>query len=214
MAYDFNGTTGVYEVSSAVVTALPITLACWFNADSAAVSGSMLAVSTSGGTGRVTITAAGTVAGDPVQAGTVTSGGTATSVNTTTGYTVGTWHHACAVFASSTSRTVYIDGGSSATDTTSVNATGMNRTNIGARYSGTLGSYFDGKIAEAAVWNVALTAAEVASLAKGFSPIQVNPQGLIFYVPLINNVVDLRGGVTLTPTGSPALYAQPRVYKL
>ena len=56
--------------------------------------------------------------------------------------------------------------------------------------------------AGAGIWNVALTAAEIASLAKGFSPRLIRPQSLAFYAPLIRETLDIRGGLTLTDSGS------------
>ena len=41
-----------------------------------------------------------------------------------------------------------------------------------------------GHIAEAAIWNVALTAAEVTVLAKGVSPLFIRRQNLVAYWPL------------------------------
>lgn len=54
---------------------------------------------------------------------------------------------------------------------------------IGNRGGGA-GIPFDGRIAEVAVWTVALTAAEIAALAKGVSPLRVRPKNLAAYYPL------------------------------
>jgi|SRR5215831_10134457 len=43
---------------------------------------------------------------------------------------------------------------------------------------------FDGRIAEAAVWNVALSNAEIAALAAGVSPAYFRRSNLVFYVPI------------------------------
>jgi len=68
-----------------------------------------------------------------------------------------------------------------------------------------------GSFAELAMWSSILSAAEVASLGKGFSPIMVAPQSLILNIPLINNIQDFRSGIALTNT-STTVANHPRVY--
>jgi hypothetical protein len=70
--------------------------------------------------------------------------------------------------------------------------------------------YTDAKIAESAIWNVALTAAEIATLAAGYSPLFVRPQSLVFYAPIIRELNNLKGGV-LTNNGSAAVSVHPRI---
>lgn len=47
-----------------------------------------------------------------------------------------------------------------------------------------LDNRWNGSIAEVAIWNAALTDAEIAALAKGTSPLQVHPANLKGYYPL------------------------------
>jgi len=72
---------------------------------------------------------------------------------------------------------------------------------------------FVGQIAEVGIWDVALTAAEIASLGKGITCDRVRPQSLKFYAPLIRNLQDVRGGVTITNNGGATVANHPRVYK-
>lgn len=44
-----------------------------------------------------------------------------------------------------------------------------------------------GGIAECAVWDIGLTAAEMAALAKGFSPLLIRPTSLVAYWPILGN---------------------------
>jgi hypothetical protein len=60
-----------------------------------------------------------------------------------------------------------------------------------------------GGYAECGIWHDTLTAAEVASLAKGFSPDQVRPSKLVLYMPMVNEFQDLRG-TAMTNTNSTA----------
>lgn len=220
MAQDFNGTNQYLRVGSAVVTSAPLTLACWFNCDSATVSGILVSITNSGVSGNFTrfaLAAAGTVTGDPLRIFATDTIGNSGNADTTSGYTTGTWHHGCGVFESTTSRSVYIDGGSSATNTTSITPTLLDRTNIGVQFvqssGGTSGSsFFDGKIAEVGIWNAALTTAEVASLAKGMTCDKVRPQSLVFYAPLVRNLQDARGGLAITNNGGATVAIHPRVY--
>ena len=220
MAYEFNGTNQYLQVGSAVLTAAPLTMACWFNVDSVTVSHTLVSITnqgTAGGVTRFAMFAAGAISGDPVRAiasNTVQGNGIAA---TTSGYSANFWHHAAGVFTSASSRSVYLDGGNSATDTTSITPTLLDRTNIGVQFlqsaGGTSGIAFaDGLIAEVGIWNAALTAAEIASLAKGMACDKVRPQSLVFYAPLVRDLIDQKGGLTITNNNAATVAAHTRVY--
>jgi len=55
-----------------------------------------------------------------------------------------------------------------------------------------------GKLAEVAIWNVALTAAEIATLAEGFLPTFIKPESLISYYPLVRDYSDRLGNNSVT----------------
>lgn len=193
------------EYATAIVTAYPFTMAAWFNSTSVAVDQSIMSLADAAGTGEIWhLTARGTVGGDPVQF-TSRAGGVNSVAGTAAGFSANTWHHACGVGASATDRTVYIDGGNPGTNVTSSTPSGLDATTIGRISSSSPTFYFGGRIAEAAIWNVALDAAEVAALAKGFSPRLIRPASLLAYWPLIGNYdpeIDLRAGQALTVTGA------------
>lgn len=76
--------------------------------------------------------------------------------------------------------------------------------------------YFDGDIAEAAIWNVALSDAEIAMLAKGLSPLRVRPASLVSYVPMngaASPVIDIVAGAGWAPSGITAASSNPRIYR-
>jgi len=105
-----------------------------------------------------------------------------------------------------------LNGGNSVTGGTSRTPT-INETLIGARrLSNIVGSYFNGKIAEVGIWNAALTAQEVASLAKGMTCEKIRPQSLVFYVPLVRQLQDVRQGLTITNNNGATVDNHPRVY--
>lgn len=213
MAYSFNGSTQYLSALTGDLFAdLPITLACWFRTSSnTANQGLLSVVDNATGVQGVRLTAQGAVAGDPVRI--LALGSATATADTTTGYAINTWTHACGVFASATSRTVYINGGSAGTNTTSVTATGENRLFMGAIRSGaSFIQYLSGSIAEVGVWNAALTAAEVQSLAAGASPRLIRPESLTVYAPLIRELADTMGSVTITNNGTATVSDHTRIY--
>lgn len=215
MAFDFNGSSDYLEYTLSL--SYPFTMACWFNGDSTTATGVLLGACNFSGSDddRMQLNAAGATGGDPIQMGAVTNGGAGVNAQTSTGYTAGTWFHACGVAASATSRTAYINGGSSGSNTTNRAMTGLDRLVIGSRRAaGTLGAYFDGRIAAVAVWNTGLSAADVASIAKGPSALLVRPDSLIFYAPLARSNQDIVGGLTPSASSGTSVAAHPRIYGL
>lgn len=214
MAYNFNGTTQYLQRSSAPATAVPLTLAAWMNADSGLDAGDTeltgLSVNDSDNVQEFTIELSrqGGVNNAVAVAFSTATGGFAVS---STNPVQGTWHHVTGVFTSNTSRTVYLDGGGSGTDTTNVTPTNISDVTIATVLNATLPiKLLDGKVAEAAIWNVALTAAEAAILAKGYSPMLVRPQSLVFYAPLIGELIDRKGAV-LTNVATSTVFVHPRM---
>jgi len=190
----FNGSSQYISGGSVPTTTLPITTACWFKAANVTASGSLVSLSTNAGTARYTMSVRGDIVGDPLRAAAVNSGGTAGQASTSTSYTAGVWHHALAIYSSSTSRTIYLNGAGSGTNTTSITVgTGINRTLTGAQILTTVQDFFNGSIAEVGIWGVALDAGEISALASGFSPRLIRPASLLYYAPLVGTPRDLYG---------------------
>lgn len=214
MAYLFNGTNQYLSVLTGDLFAdLPITMACWFKTSSVTTNQGILNIcdNATGGQG-IRLNAQGAVAGDPIR---ILAVGTATAAaDSTTGYTANTWTHACGVFASATSRTVYINGGSSASSTVNSTATGENRLFVGVtRAASAFSNYLSGDIAEVGIWNAALTSDEVLSLAKGFSPSLIRPQSLTIYAPMVRELVDFsKNRLTITNNNTATVSTHTRVY--
>ncbi len=213
MAYSFNGSTQYFSTLTGDLFAdLPITMACWFITSNITTNQGLLNIcdNATGGQG-IRLNAQGAVAGDPIR---ILAVGSATAaVDTTTGFSANTWTHACGVFSSSTSRTVYINGGSSATNTTSSTATGENRLfQAVTRAASAFSNYFSGSLAEVGVWNAALTADEVLSLARGMSPSLIRPQSLTIYAPLVRELIDRKSGLTITNNGTATVSNHTRIY--
>jgi hypothetical protein len=180
-------------------------VACWFYPNTFTNLGALVSVQNPINNSRLVLFA--NAAGSGIQAAS-TPGATAT---TAVGYVENQWQHACGVYTSTTSRTVYLDGGNSVTNTDLTTASlGTPIVSIGARLAGV---FFDGRIADVAVWNAGLTADEVASLAKGATCNLIRPQSLVFYAPLVRNLQDVRGGLTITNNNTATVANHPRVYK-
>lgn len=196
------------EITSAAVTALPCTLACWFRSNDVTVDQMLINVIDPGPGSYhgYNLLAEGSQAGDPINARTRTGAGQA-QCRTTTGFTANTWHHACGVFASATDRRAFLNGGGKGTNSLNRDPSGMNRTSIGRTSNND--DYMSGQVAEAAVWNAALDDVEVLALAKGASPLRVRPLSLVAYWPLWgfhSPEIDLwKGNLTLSVVGGPTL---------
>lgn len=202
MAYDFDGTDDYIEATSAVLTAAPLTLACWFNSDSATVSQALLSLSSANGQNRFILQAAGAATGDPVRAIT-TAANAGSNADSPTGYTANTWHHAAATFQSSSHRRAFIDGVGGTAETTTRLPDQINSTRIGHTIvASARGQFTNGRIAEACIWNVALDDAEIASLADGYRPSLIRPSAIVFYAPLIREVADYERALSLTTSGA------------
>lgn len=210
MAFSFNGTSSYIEATSTPVTTFPFTMSCWFNPANVTTGGTLMSLGVANGTDRFQMVIRGDLAGDFIAISSLV-GATAATATTTIGYTANTWHHAIAVCRSITSRSIFLNGGGKNTNTTSSNPAGINNILLGSRWSTSRGFFFNGRIAEVAIYNAALTDDEVISLSKGFAPYLIRPNNLKFYNRCIQRSQDLYGGRTLTQV-SITNFDHPRIY--
>ena len=186
MARTFTSASSHYleNSASAPVTAVPLSMACWF---------------------KTTTVAAGTHAlvwvGDKdvsdqwfrLRRGTANcdacarDSGTERISNGPGGLTTNTWYHGAGVWNTTTSRLAYINGVAGIENTTACTPAGADRVSIGRIGRSVPADYLDGTIAEVGIWNVALTATEILALAKGALPSMIRPQSLVFYAPCWGN---------------------------
>jgi hypothetical protein len=208
MAFSLNGTSYI-EVTSTPVIAAPFTMACWFN-PATLTDGALMSIGNSATTNRFQMNSNAAQAGRPLSISAVAAS-TATA-NTTTAIVQNTWQHAAAVCASATSRSIYLNGGGKATNTTSITPAGINNIMMGGRWSGgTRAFFFNGRLAEVAIWNIALTDDEVISLSRGFAPYLIRPSNLRFYNRCLRTPQDLSQGRTLTQVAI-TNFDHPRIY--
>lgn len=202
----FTGTRYLWCDSTPVTTA-PLTLATWFNAASITPDVQIIfSVGSSSNSHAYRLYLVGSSLGTKVGARIKDAAGSGLAAYTASSYGANQWHHGCAVFQSNTVRSAYLDGAAKGTASAANSPADLNLVSIGTSRYGTSTEYtFSGYLAEAAIWNVALTDNEVAILGRGYSPLLVRPQSLVAYWPLIGNEspeTDLRGGYNLTVTGA------------
>jgi len=199
-------------------TDYPLTMACWFRTGADVTTNqNLIDVGTLDSTndchigiGVQTSQVYGFCSNDAASFSNATLGSPTLSTNT--------WYFAAFVCASATSRTIYLDSSANAsTDTNSRAITGATPTGIaiGAYVNGA-GAFgpFGGRVAEAALWNVALTGAEIDSLGKAFAPSFIRPGNILNYWPLVGRKspeTDNFGGVNLTLRNTPTTADHPRV---
>ena len=145
------------QVSTAVLSGPPITLACWFLSDSITLGQSLMSISDSGGNDFFELFAAGATGGDPIEAWT-----NAANAASTAGYSANVWQHACGVYAAQNDRRAYLNGGNRGNDNTNLFPSGLDVTTIGVLDLGPDNfGYMSGRIADARIYNRALTDTEV-----------------------------------------------------
>lgn len=224
MSHRFDGANDWLGCETVPVVAPPFSMACWFNPDRVTHVEPLVGIYQSGGVSPNNSVHAlqtlGTQAGDPLRA--ASYDGVASvfaAAVTTTGFTAGSWFHACGVWAATNDRRAFINGGSKGTNVTNVAPVDMVKTALARDYQTYLPhDYFDGFLAEAAIWNAALSDAEVAVLAAGYRPTFVRPQNLAAYWPLLRHTgalyLDRVGSYSLTVDGGSIQPHPPVLYPL
>jgi hypothetical protein len=138
------------------------------------------------------------------------AGGTHWQVATGLSVTAGAWQHACLAITSTQAR-IYLDGASftnnASHSTVNINASGDVANDP---LSPSTHTSFNGLVAEAAIWSVALSHDECLALSKRISPLALANRlhDLVLYKDLIR---DLNRGIgpALTAVNSPAVVPHP-----
>lgn len=193
------------KLTTLPVTTWPLSMFCAFYPLSA-TQGRLMRIGTTGTSGYWGLQhlASQVLAADTLNNGGSGSGNPQT-VNTST---LNAWNYATVVFNASNDRSLYLNSGSVATST--ANATPVTPTQLNVGINGDLSTPFDGYIQDAAIWDIALTAADVAMLHQGISPELVRPENLQFYTPLIRGLQNLAGPI-IAETGTVPVQPHNRV---
>lgn len=221
MARSFSG--GQYLASSQVPATnvtLGLTISCW--ARSAIPGAAYTRIALSQGTADWQAVGENYTAGllldwnDAPSPGVVTlttnldSGGAVRAATKQISGAVNTWRHFCGTFYNLPTRLrAYVDGASQASSYGSFFTQLDYEVTLINRYRSSTASLVTGsnaELAEVAMWSVELSADEITSLSKGFSPLLVRPQDLVFYAPLHGRALpelDQVSGLQLSSYGSP-----------
>lgn len=207
MAYSF-ATNKYLQTNSANITAQPITIFCRCYSNTAHIGAGFAAGKSAANLVYVLTVRNST----PTGAGLVNWDGSIFS-SSLLAYSNSQWLSIAALLISNTSRTGYLNGSAATTDTVNKSFSTLDRLTIGASsFSATTDTFLNGFSCDCAIWDAELTSAEMVSLSKGFKPSRVRPQSLVFYSPLVRELQDIVGGLTLTNTNSATVANHPRVY--
>jgi hypothetical protein len=213
VARNFNGTNQkLLATSGAAITGVPATFAAIVRTDTTSLEKSILGVSRSTSSTplfRIIMSSAGKPSAQFRGTGT-TSQATGTTTLSTTAY-----QQIAGTFASDAATEIFYNGVSEATAAAPTNSSiTVNQTEIGVLQRTSAAQFWDGDIAECAMWNAVLDAAEIAALAKGYSPLLIRPANLVAYWPLVGKnspETDIVGRYDMTVTGATAS-AHPRIF--
>lgn len=212
MAFSFNGSNQSISATGAPVLDVPATLCCQVYPNNITSDSFILNVGASNSNAYIGISLEGTSTGDPVAA-TYRSAAAVSGSAQKTGFVANAWQNVAGIFSAVNSRIVYLDALASSANTVNVPDLGtMALLGIGFLNRQTPALWSNSRIACAAMWSVVLTDDEITSLSKGFSPRRIRPQSLVFYAPLIRNLTDIKGALTLTNNNSATVADHPRVY--
>jgi hypothetical protein len=179
MARAFGGSSALYRNTNAPITSLVFTVACWCRADNS--SGGYFFTLNDSTSPTAYYRAYYSGGGQPEFS---TPSG---ACQTSTTASINAWDHVCVVSASATSRSVYLNGGGKATDTASYEPVSWSFPlfTVGSNWSsGSIFQAFTGDLSDFAVWDVALTDAEVLALSSGTPPTRIRPGNLVAYYPI------------------------------
>ncbi len=190
------------------LSAYPVTMACWFNSD-AALNQTLMSFGDTDAPKTIELRLRDPADSDVIM---VVEDPGLEFAKTSASWSTGVWNHACGIVASKTDRRVFLNGGNKGTDVdNSAWPSGLDNTSIGAlKFNGGISQEMSGSIAEAVMYNIALTDAEVAELATNLTAWQVRPENIVFYSRLIRGLNDEAGGLVLTANGT-VVSPHPRI---
>lgn len=103
-----------------------------------------------------------------------------------TSITQNAWNALGGVFVSNSSRTVWLNGVAGTANTGVASGLTLQRTGVGCRNWGSVSpdNHFDGRLCEVAIWNVALSDAEMVALSRRIPAWKIRPTAIVDYWPV------------------------------
>ena len=205
MARVFNGSSQYLSASSTLLTNEPIDFVCHATSTSSAAAQRTFSLGNNAASGVFTGGFRGDLAGDTIDTLKQNDAGTAAN-SQSTGYSINTWYVLGHSFISDTSRASFINGGTKATDTTSVSDPTPDFIALAVTLRSTPSGYLSGSEAEAYFLDVNMSDTVHAIVGLGYSPIWSIPiSNVRGWYPLQNdNNNRMAGGYPdLAATGSP-----------
>lgn len=215
----FNGTTQCLTIASCPVTVTPLTIAVWFNAPVLAAQYYPFTLSSTTASDHSLFGILGQTTSIANEASNSTAS-TDFGATSATAVSTNNTFHICSVFTSSISRDIYVNGANPSNDVRSSLPTSasLNSTVLcGLRDGGsTVISFFNANMFFPAIWNVALSAADILSLSKGISPRKIQPSHLVRYARLTGHTAttepDMMNATGWTVVAAPTESANIRAY--
>jgi hypothetical protein len=200
--------------ATALVTAPPLTLAAWVYITGIGIDDCPVCIggSTDANMFDLVVLHSTFIAQAEIGvAGTFAESNSASAISATS-----VWAHLAGVYASATSRLIYLNGVAGTVNTTNLTITPANLTQNLIGCTPANGNRMQGNVAFTGIWNAALTAPEVLSLASGRHPRRVRPGSILSALNLTGSnasgEVDLVSKTAWTVNGTLTEFANPRVY--
>lgn len=207
MSYSWNGSTSkMLRTATVPLTGPACSFSAWIKSNNVTAAKTVVMIQGSAAANDYAKLGTGSASGAQAQHRTAANGN-GTAASTPTVLTTGVWIPIAGVLINGSSRAAYAYGSNKGTDATVVGAYGTtpSELSVGLRAGGTPEA-FDGLIAHLAIYNIALSDADVANLAL-FAPTSVQAGNLVAYYPFTTDqgavtYPDSVGTFTLTQTNT------------
>lgn len=195
------------------VTVLPLTISVWARAYELTQGCVLVMLSDEAvSTDAWYVELSGSTANDPFLAQSAASGTYSEASSSPYPYRTNEWVHVCGVYTSTTSRDIWARGVLRGSRAGFSNPTGIVALNVG-RFMGNVSAPGTADIGPIAIYNAALTGAEILRLSEGADPRTVRRGSLVAFWKMDQNggnETDLISGNVLVATNEPGFVPRPR----
>ena len=194
LVHEPNVSTNYYKYATVPLSSFPCTVAAWvYPTDTRDNDWNILQIqddASSSNYMRLNLSEnidAGVVGRIQIFVNPAAGGGSNSIAFSTAQVTYNAWNHAAATVTDASNRAAFLNGGNKGTSTATpydLTWANLDSISIGSERDSTPDDGWDGNLAHVAVWNVVLSDAEIALLAKGYPHYMMRPGNLKFYAPL------------------------------